>query len=476
MRTLLFCGLLIGCCVADGGNLLKNGSFELGSPGGVPENWHFAVSGDAQAEIAVTDESATDGKQALRFASASARQPNVYGMVVQEAPLRAGVPYVLKFKAKGENANGFLVCIGKGWHLRFRPQGIGPEWRSCSYRFTLKPEQLEKNGKAPVVLIVEDTAGKILIDEISITEEGNAVVSPAEFQRERVCVVPEFSGELSKLRTIPAGVPVMKIPSSPEFSGTGAMPDPKRFSAEAALMHNERGLIFLVEVKDSSPNPGEGELMWKNDSVQIRLDQAGLANDRANESDLEFGVSVGKTGTIRTWNYSGGGELPADSSQWFGHRGRDGYFIAGVIGWNYLAALKPPYFTFNVVVNDLNANKRRDVYFLTPGLHDAKYSTQYVKALLDTGHPVLGASPANLLSTDAFTGTLVGANLKAPLRLEAAVTDGAGRVHLVPLREIPKTGAGDMIKLEYAIPAGNLADGECRIEFRATANRSPDTR
>lgn len=467
MRTLLFCGLLIGSCVADGGNLLKNGSFELGSPGGVPENWHFAASGAAQAEIAVTDESATDGKQALRFASTSARQPNVYGMVVQEAPLRAGVPYVLKFKAKGENANGFLVCIGKGWHLRFRPQGIGPEWRSCSYRFTLKPEQLEKNGKAPVVLIVEDTAGKILIDEISITEEGNAVVSPAEFQRERVCVVPEFSGELSKLRTIPAGVPVMKIPSSPEFSGTGAVPDPKRFSAEAALMHNERGLIFLVEVKDSSPNPGEGELMWKNDSVQIRLDQAGLANDRANESDLEFGVSVGKTGTIRTWNYSGGGELPADSSQWFGHRGRDGYFIAGVIGWNCLAALKPPYFTFNVVVNDLNANKRRDVYFLTPGLHDAKYSTQYVKALLDTGRPVLGASPANLLSTDAFTGTLVGANLKAPLRLEAAVTDGAGRVHLVPLREIPKTGAGDMIKLEYAIPAGNLADGECRIEFRA---------
>ena len=115
-------------------NLLKNGSFELGSPGGVPENWHFAASGAAQAEIAVTDESATDGKQALRFASTSARQPNVYGMVVQEAPLRAGVPYVLKFKAKGENANGFLVCIGKGWHLRFRPPGIGPEWRSCSYR------------------------------------------------------------------------------------------------------------------------------------------------------------------------------------------------------------------------------------------------------------------------------------------------------------------------------------------------------
>ena len=89
MRTLLFCGLLIGSCVADGGNLLKNGSFELGSPGGVPENWHFAASGAAQAEIAVTDESATDGKQALRFASTSARQPNVYGMVVQEAPLRA---------------------------------------------------------------------------------------------------------------------------------------------------------------------------------------------------------------------------------------------------------------------------------------------------------------------------------------------------------------------------------------------------
>lgn len=86
---------------------------------------------------------------------------------------------------------------------------------------------------------------------------------------------------------------------------------------------------------------------------------------------------------------------------------------------------------------------------------------------MDTGRPVLGTSPVNLLSTDAFTGTLVGANLKAPLRLEAAVTDSAGKVHPVPLKEIPKLKAGDMIKLEYAIPAGNLADGECRIEFRA---------
>ena len=64
MRTLLFCGLLIGSCVADGGNLLKNGSFELGSPGGVPENWHFAASGAAQAEIAVTVKK--DDREALR--------------------------------------------------------------------------------------------------------------------------------------------------------------------------------------------------------------------------------------------------------------------------------------------------------------------------------------------------------------------------------------------------------------------------
>lgn len=447
--------------------LLKNGSFEQGAPDRVPDYWYFGVSGNAQAKITATRESSTDGNRSLCFTNASARQPNVYGMIFQEVPLKAGVPYVLKFKAKGENANGFLICVGKGWFLRYHPGPIDSEWRTYAYRFTLKPEHLEKNGRAPIVLIVEDTAGKILVDEVSLSEEGEVVIPAANSQRERVGAIPEFSGDLASLQSIPAGVPTVKVPASAEFSDHGVLPSPERFSAKIALMHNSRGMIFLADVKDSSPNPGEGELMWKNDSVQFRLDLAGLANAKANESDLEFGLSVDASGRVRTWDFTSGSELPAEETQWFGRRTRDGYFIAGVIDWKFLKAFKPPYFTYSVVVNDLNAEKQRDVYFLTPGIHDSKYSDQYVKTLLDGGRPVLGVSPQNLLSTDSFSGVLVGANLAAPLRLEAAVTDSTGKTQTIPLKEVSGLKKGDLIRLEYAIPAGKFAEGECRIAFCA---------
>ena len=85
---------------------IENGSFEDGSPGGIPKGWEYRV-GNARSECYLIDNIATEGRQALFLKNASPWKPGVYSCVLQQVPLRPNLRYRLSCKLKGENVNNF---------------------------------------------------------------------------------------------------------------------------------------------------------------------------------------------------------------------------------------------------------------------------------------------------------------------------------------------------------------------------------
>ena len=58
-------GTLLCAAAGGGAELLKNSSFETGPAGGIPDNWHFARSGNAEAAFQLDGTEAADGKRSL---------------------------------------------------------------------------------------------------------------------------------------------------------------------------------------------------------------------------------------------------------------------------------------------------------------------------------------------------------------------------------------------------------------------------
>ena len=133
-----------------------------------------------------------------------------------------------------------------------------------------------------------------------------------------------------------------------------------------------------------------GENMWRGDSIQIRIDQAGAAAPQPLESDLEFGVAVDPAGKVLTYNWSNSSELSPDEAQFSGYRDETGYFVAGKLDWKVLSKIGYPekrFYTFSMLINDATPEGGRDVYFLTPGIHDGKFSNEFFKVLLPEKRP-----------------------------------------------------------------------------------------
>ena len=303
-------GTLLCAAAGGGAELLKNGSFETGPAGGIPDNWHFARSGNAEAAFQLDGTEAANGKRSLLISNGSTRSPNVYGSLHQVTRLKPGVSYELTGKLKGRNAAPVLFCIGKGWNTRLRPETPGPEWQEFQLSFKLTPEQIEKDGGVPFVIITEDLTEELRLDGLELREAGPQTIPAALLQQNRLWRVDRYDGPIAGLTAIPAGLPQLVIPASPANTVNGGMPEPDGFSGRAAIAYDTKGVIFFLAAKDTTPNTLTGEQMWRGDSVQIRIDRAGKSSPNPEESDLEFGVSVDNDSRVHTWDWSSSSELP----------------------------------------------------------------------------------------------------------------------------------------------------------------------
>ena len=446
-----------------------NGSFENGPIGGLPDNWNFYTSGEAKAAVTVTDQSACLGGRAIKFTNDSPTSPNVYGALVQYVKLEPDKEYELSVMVRGRNASRLLICIGKPWQIRCSATGIGDEWKKYTYQFKVPADQFESDGRCMLVLITDGLCEEMFVDALSINPAGTRLVGESSFRNERMMTLPEFSGDWKMLKAIPENAEEFDLPCFPQESLSGKLPDPGAFSGKAAFAFNAQGLLFFFRVNDRTAVVKGGENMWRGDSIQVRIDQAGAAAPQPLESDLEFGVAVDEAGKVLTYNWSTSSELPEDGTEFIGFRDAAGYFIAGVLDWKYLSAIGYPekrFYTFSMLINDAAPEGGRDVYFLTPGIHDGKFANEFFKVLLPEKSAVGGVFPNETTSTASFSGQLLAAGLTdAPLR--AVITDGAGKKHTFNLAEKISTPGRSLAAVDYQLPLAEIADGDCSITFLA---------
>ena len=151
-------------------------------------------------------------------------------------------------------------------------------------------------------------------------------------------------------------------------------------------------------------------------------------------TDLEVTFSVGQDGKPYAWcNVAGrdnsrlaGKALPSTLCRLTGRREGGSYFIAARLDWSLLKPVDPktqPWFGFTAVVNDSDRTGEREIAFLTPGLHDAKYSNCYFNAMLPTSRPEFRLLPGKDASPDFLGGELLAAGLQGSCRFSAEWRD-----------------------------------------------------
>ncbi len=454
-------------------NLLANASFEKGPAAGRPDGWGFGASGNAEAAMRIDEADAVDGKRSLLITNASPRKPNTFAQLNQSVALQPGVAYELSGRVRGKNAELPLFAIGKGWHTRLRPSAITPDWQEFRLTFTLKPEQIEANGKAPFVIITEGLTEELRIDDLMLREEQKKIIAPIDFQKNGFWNVAPFQKPLTGLTAIPAEMPTLTIPASKLNSSTGEMP--KDFSARTALAYDDKGLIVFLEAKDPTMSLEHGELMWQGDSVQIRIDQAGKSHPGSLGSDFEFGLAVDQDSKVNTWIWTSASELPADKIETAGKRTENGYFAAIRLNWDLLKEIKFPeqrYFTFTIVFNSSDKPGHRDVFFLTKGLHDIKSSAPYIRAILvDPTQPTGGVKMTETVASGAFKGDLAVTGLASGNTLTATLTDAKGDSKTVSLGKLEGVNKSDILDLNFTLPLANLAEGNISVAFTADGKR-----
>ena len=456
-------------------NIVINGSFD-GKPGTLPPSWSFRTSGNAKAAATVDDSVKFAGKTSLRLVNQTPRNANVYGALSQTVKLSPNIDYAMRVRARGEGT-GVNIAVGHKWLHRLNISGLTNEWQNYEFTFRLNADEVDSNGNAPLVIITENVTPGIWLDELVIVPREDRKLTETQWQENRVMLVGALNENFTTLQNIPVGVPIMKIPISTEHT-SGAMPDAKDFSAESALLSDTHGLIFLARVTDNVARPGHGENMWKGDSIQIRFDRNALRYASATGSDLEVGFSVDESGKVHNWCWDAGQdpfagkELSAGLVQSHGIRMPGSYFLAARLSWKLLGDLRHnKRFGFSIVINDSDSPSHRAVYFLTPGVHDAKYSNQYVQALLDTGTPVFWAEISEPQSTEELTGTILLSHVTGNVRFSVDFTDAAGRRERRDIETVFSVKPNELIRLPFSIPIDMLAPGPYQTVFLANGEK-----
>lgn len=456
--------------------IVTNGTFG-GRTGSVPTGWFFRINGNARATMTVDETMASSGKTSLKIVNRTPRNANVYGALSQTVSLSPDIDYVMRVRAKGEGA-GVNIAVGQKWLHRLNVTAPTGEWKEYVLEFKLTSDEVDKNGNAPLVIITENVASGIWLDDLVITPRDAWKLPPAAWQKNRVMPILKLSRDFASLREIPADVPMMKLPFSPD-NVEGNVPEPGDFSARTAMLYDDDGLILLAEVTDDVARPSLGQNLWQGDSLQLRLDRAGLRRPVAAESDLEVGFSVDDSGNVHSWCWDAGKdpvsgrELPPGFFQAHGFRNGGNYFLAARLNWELLKPVRENgKFGFCIVANDSDRAGHRTVSFLTPGLHDAKYSDQYVQALIDTGKPVFWAAVPETPSVEELTGTLLLTRTEGNVKLSAKLTDSRGKQFERNIVTVQDVKPGELLRVPFTLPLEALAEGECTVDFFANGNKA----
>lgn len=130
-----------------------------------------------------------------------------------------------------------------------------------------------------------------------------------------------------------------------------------------------------------------------------------------------------------------------------------GWFLAARLDWKLLGPIRTTgKFGFSFVVNDSDGPSHRAIYFLTPGVHDSKYSNQYFQALLDNGKPQLWAAVPATPSDRQLDGSLLFPPAGGKAVFTARLTDSAGKSFVRRLAAVSDARPDNLIRIPFSLP------------------------
>lgn len=436
--------------------VLDNGKLE-GLPGDVPWGWRFFCSRNAEC----TAELNGDGKLLVR--NSTPAKPHVFGGLEQWIKLNPGQQYEVRIRYQCDSEANQLA-LGLKWQIRLKLPASSV-WKDAVFRITA-PQETKPDGTIPFLFLCDDITRETLIESISVEPVQPTEYPVSSWQDQRLYDVPLFNGELSSLKAIPPEFPVLAFPRNAGEMASGKMPDPQAFSARAALGCDARGLLLLAEVKDDICVTVPRDDMWRGDSVQLRIDCGAFGANSATPTDLEVTFSIDRDGKLSAWcNEAGlengklaGKALPSSLCQLAGGRQDGNYFIAARLDWALLKPVdleKQPYFGFTVAVNDCDRERHRDIAFLTPGLHDSKYSNCYINAMLPAGKPVFRLLTGKDASPDFLGGEILASGISGTCHFSAELKDAEGKVYRDEIGTSEMKTKGLLLKMpfQFRLPA-----------------------
>ena len=108
-----------------------------------------------------------------------------------------------------------------------------------------------------------------------------------------------------------------------------------------------------------------------------------------------------------------------------------------------------------MAINDVDHSGERSVYFLTPGLHDQKYSDQYIQGADPEWKAERMAYFSHRMRTPrVLKGDLLAAGVNGRFRFSVGMTDSKGK-HV--MRELSRANGvlpGELLKIPFEVPAG----------------------
>lgn len=429
--------------------LVMNGDF-LGEAGKLPPGWAFRISRKAEVNFAVDDEG-----DSLRIVNATARKPNVYGALSQTVKLLPEIDYVLRVRARG-SGQGIAVAVGTKWNHRLQIQPLGQEWRDYELTFRPKADEVGKDRSAPLVIISESLTQGVWIDRISLEPKVRPNLPQAAWQERGIYRVDRLAGNFDSLKSIPPGLPAMTLP----FSG-----NKKDLAAKIAFASDGEGVIFLADVTGA---PGRAGNIRDLNRLQLRLDRGAHDSASPGETALEVGFSLEKEGgayrlRCRAGRDASAGELPEHQVRTHGSHTPSGYFLAARFSWELLGEVR---------------EKRRFRFSVATGGSDAP-AARYVQALFGDDSPALWVTFPSEPVAEQLKGTLLLANATGDVRIEAELTDSAGKRISREIATVPGVAEGELVQLPLTLALGGLACGDFTVGFKVngkTAERHAGTR
>lgn len=393
-----------------------NGDF-MGEPGKLPPGWSFRISGRAEAKFTV------DGREnSLHIVNASPRKANVYGALSQTVKLAPEIDYVLRVRAKG-SGQGIAVAAGTKWNHRLQVQPLGPEYREYELVFRPKADEVGKDRSAPLVIISESLTPGVWIDRISL-EPKVRPNRPWSMWRERgIYQVGGFAGDFNLLKSIPAGLPVMTLPSSGNRS------------PEIAFASDREGLIFLAD-------------MGREEAFQLRIGDA-YRPAAPGKADLAISfIPGGKEWTYSLRREASAAESPEHPVRMRSFRTSSGSFLAVRLSWKLLSG----------------ARENRRFGFSVAGA--GQPAAGCAQALLDGGEPSLWMELPSGPVAEQLEGTLMLANLAGDMKIDAELTDSAGKSISREVAAVSGVAGGELVRLPLVLSLDGLACGKFTVDFK----------